>query len=107
LFSAIEVSSSDVNSSLQYFYTIWLPLSGIGGTLGNYQIDVGTSSGGNEIFNDIPALTPTTNSYDVTVTSGGAIPAGTYRVIWISPEFQLPASTPLTGSLYFTGAAKT
>jgi hypothetical protein len=107
LFNTIQVSSSVVNSSIQYFYTIWLPLSGIGNSLNNYQVDVGTTLGGSEIYNDIPGVTPTTNAYDVTVTSGAAIPAGTYRVLWISTNFLLPASTPLTGSIYFTGANKT
>jgi hypothetical protein len=107
LFNTIQVSSSVVNSGIQYFYTIWLPLNGIGNSLNNYQVDVGTNSGGSEIYSDIPNITPTTNAYDVTVTSGAAIPAGTYRVLWISPDFLLPAGTPLTGSIYFTGANKT
>jgi hypothetical protein len=107
LFSTIQVSSTVVTSSLQYFYTIWLPLDGIGGTLDNYQVDVGTSVGGSEIYNDIPFFNPLQNQYDVVVTAGGAVPAGTYRVLWITPNFQLPAATPLTGSLYFTGASKT
>ena len=82
-------------------------MDGIGNTLNNYQIDVGTTSGGSEIYNDIPGPTPITNAYDVIVTSGAAIPAGTYRVLWISTDFLLPGGTPLTGSLYFTGANKT
>ncbi len=107
LFSSIQISSTVVNPSIQYFYTIWLPLDGIGNTLNNYQVDVGTSVNGSEIFNDIPNLSPTTNQFNVIVTSGAAVPAGTYRVIWISPDFQLPGSPPLTGSIYYTGAAKT
>jgi hypothetical protein len=107
LFSSIQVAPGVVNSGIQYFYTIWLPLNGIGGTLNNYQLDVGTSSGGNDIYNDIPSITPTTNAYNVVVTSGAAIPAGTYRVLWISPNFQQPASPPLISSIYFTGANKT
>jgi hypothetical protein len=95
-----------VNPSIQYFYSIWLPLSGIGGSLNTYQIDIGTTPGGNEINNDIPSVPPTTNSVDVVVTSGGAIPAGTYRILWINPNLELPTAPPLTGSLYFTGAVK-
>jgi hypothetical protein len=70
-------------------------------------MDVGTTSGGSEIFNDIPAVTPLQNQYNVTVTSGASIPAGTYRVVWITPDFLLPGGLPLSGSLYFTGANKT
>jgi hypothetical protein len=107
LFNSIQVSNLVVNSSIQYFYSIWLPLNGIGGTLNNYQMDVGTTSGGFDIFDNIPGPTPTTNAYDVVVTTGAAIPAGTYRVLWISPNFQLPATPPLSSSIYFTGAVKT
>jgi len=96
-----------VNSSIKYFYSVWLPLNGIGGTLNNYQMDVGTSPGSSDINNDIPAVTPLQNAYNVVVTSGAAIPAGTYRVLWITPDFLLPGGLPLTGSLYFTGANKT
>jgi hypothetical protein len=106
LFNSIQVSSSVVNPNVRYFYSIWLPLNGIGGSMSIYQIDVGTTPNGNEINNDIPAEPPTINGDDVIVTSGAAIPAGTYRVLWINPTLELPASTPLTGSLYFTGANK-
>jgi hypothetical protein len=107
LFSSIQVSSTVVNSAVQYFYSIWLPLNGIGGTLNNYQIDLGTTPSGNEIFDDLPSITPTTNAYNVIVTPGASIPAGTYRVLWITPNLLYPGSLPLTGSIYFTGAAKT
>jgi len=82
-------------------------LDGINNSLNNYQIDVGTTAGGDDIFNNIPALAPTTNSLDVVVTSGAAIPSGTYRVVWLSPNFQLPGALPLGSSIYFTGASKT
>ena len=108
LFSSIEVqASTHVNTSLRYFYTIWLPLNGIGNSLNNYQLDVGTVLGGDDIFNNIPAVTPLQNSLDVVVTSGAAVPAGTYRVIWITPEFRLPGGLPLSSNIYFTGVSKT
>jgi hypothetical protein len=107
LFNSIQVSSLVVNSGIQYFYSVWLPLNGIGGTLNTYQMDVGTTLGGAEIYSAIPNTTPITNAYDVVVTSGAAIPAGTYRVLWISTNFLLPSSTPLTGSIYFKGVSKT
>jgi hypothetical protein len=106
LFSTIEVSSEVVNPLLQYFYSIWLPLDGIDGTLNEYKIDLGTTPGGSDLLDNSPSVAPTTNAFDVIVTSGGAIPAGTYRVIWITPELIQPAATPLTGSLYFTGVFK-
>jgi hypothetical protein len=68
-------------------------------------IDVGTSLGGAEVYDSLPAPSQTI-SYDVTVTSGAAIPEGTYRVIWISPQMQLPALLPLNAILYIKGDTK-
>ena len=104
-FGSIQVSAANVTPSLQYFYSIWVPLAGVGGSISNMTMDVGTSVGGNDIFNDIGTVTSLT-ALNVTVTSGAAIPAGTYRVLWVSPNFLLPPITPLTGSLYFRGDTK-
>jgi hypothetical protein len=106
-FGAIPViPTTNVNPNIEYFYSIWLPLAGIGGSVTNYTIDVGTTLCGQEIENGIPVVASTTLSYDVTVTSGAAIPAGTYRVIWVSPNLLLPISTPLTQTYYFMGDTK-
>ena len=67
--------------------------------------DVGTSAGGQDIFADIGTIVGLT-SINVTITLGAAIPSGTYRVLWVSPQYTLPGSTPLTGSLYFRGETK-
>jgi len=104
-FGSIEVNTSLVTASEQYFYSIWVPLNGVNGTLTNMTIDVGTNLGGSEIYSDIGAI-PGTTVLNVTVTSGAAIPAGTYRVLWVSPQFILPILTPLSGSLYFRGDTK-
>ena len=47
---------------------------------------------------------PILASINVVVTSGAAIPAGTYRVLW---NFTLPTTLPLNYSLYFKGDNKT
>lgn len=104
-YGSIQVNSTSINSNIQYFYTIWIPLAGVGGTLTDMTNDVGTTLGGNDIFNDIGTVT-TLTALNVTVTSGAAIPAGTYRVLWVTPQFQLPILPPLTGSLYFRGDTK-
>jgi len=104
-FGTIQVSTANVTPSLQYFYSIWIPLAGVGGSISNMTIDVGTSLGGSDLFNDINTVTSLT-ALNVTVTSGAAIPAGTYRVLWVTPNFLLPPITPLTGSLYFRGDTK-
>jgi hypothetical protein len=104
-YGSIQVNSTVINPSIKYFYSIWVPLAGVGGTLTNMTSDVGTTLGGNDVFNDIGTIVGLT-SLNVTVTSGAAIPAGTYRVLWVSPQFELPISQPLTGSLYFRGDTK-
>ena len=104
-YGSIQVSSTVVNPSIQYFYSIWVPLAGVGGSISNMTNDVGTSAGGQDIFADIGTIVGLT-SINVTITSGAAIPAGTYRVLWVSPQYTLPGSTPLTGSLYFRGDTK-
>ncbi len=104
-YGTIQVNSTLIDSSLQYFYSIWLPLAGVGGALTDMTNDVGTTLGGNDVQNDIGTVT-TLTALNVTVTSGAAIPAGTYRVLWVSPQFQLPIAPPLTGSLYFRGDTK-
>jgi len=53
-------------------------------------------------------LTPaiTISSTNVTVTSGAAIPAGVYRVLYCSVSTLLPPSTPSTNNFYFKGETK-
>ena len=105
-FGSIGVNSTNVNPNLIYFYSIWVPLNGVGGSITDMTIDVGTTNGGSQIYNDIPTVTSLT-AIDVVVTAGAAIPADTYRVLWVPPNFQLPALLPLVGSLFFRGETKT
>ena len=104
-YGSIQVNSAAINSSIQYFYSIWVPLAGVGGTLTDMTNDVGTTLGGNDVFNDLATVT-TLTAINVNVTSGASIPAGTYRVLWVVPQFQLPIAPPLSGSLYFRGDTK-
>ena len=104
-YGSIQVNSAAINSSIQYFYSIWVPLAGVGGTLTDMTNDVGTTLGGNDVFNDIATVT-TLTAINVNVTSGASIPAATYRVLWVVPQFKLPIATPLSGSLYFRGDTK-
>ena len=104
-YGSIQVSSTVVNSSIQYFYSIWIPLAGVGGAMSDMTNDVGTLAGSQDIYANIGTVTSLT-ALNVTVTSGAAIPAGTYRVLWVSPQYTLPGGTPLTGSLFFRGETK-
>lgn len=102
-FGTIAVSASMVNPAVQYNYTVWLPLAGLGGTFNNMTVDVGNSICGSAIYdNAIPE--PGLAAANVVVSSGAAIPAGTYRVLW---NFTLPPTTPLNYTLYFKGDTKT
>jgi hypothetical protein len=98
-FGTIVIPTSAVTTSVKYFYSIWLPLDGMNNSMSNMTVDIGTSACGTDIgSNLVPDSLRTTN---VTITSGAAIPAGTYRVLWIDPNAYQPVSTPLTNNLYF------
>jgi hypothetical protein len=102
-FGTIQVTTSQVNPNEQYYYTVWIPLAGVGGTMTNMTVDVGASTqcSTSIIDNGIPE--PTLAGTNVTVTSGAAIPAGTYRILWL---FVIPPTIPLPSSLYFKGDTK-
>jgi hypothetical protein len=101
-FGTVEITSSQVTPSIQYNYSIWIPLAGVNDSMNNMTVDVGTSACDAGLFDGyIPesVLAATT----VTVSLGGAIPAGSYRVLW---NFVLPITTPLGTSLFFKGNTK-
>jgi len=105
-FGTIEVSISDVIVGQQYFYSIWIPLAGVGGTMTNMTVDIGSGAAcATNLLNDgIPDSTLA--GTNVIVTSGGAIPAGTYRVLWLGSFAVQPSSPPLLASLFFKGDTK-
>jgi hypothetical protein len=102
-FGTIEVTTIEINPLIQYNYSIWIPLVGVGNTFNNMTVDVGSSSPcTNNIFSDaIPDLGNAGIDIDVPVSS--IIPAGTYRVLW---NFVVPSTTPLGSSIYFKGETK-
>jgi hypothetical protein len=105
-FGNIEVSTSDVNTSVRYFYSIWIPLAGVNNSLSNLQVDIGTGAAdANNLGNDLnpDSLINT----DVTVSSGAVIPSGTYRVLWLDPNARIPGSLPLSQNIYFKGVSYT
>ena len=103
-FGTIEVTTSNVNPNVQYDYSIWIPLAGVGNALTNMTVDVGSSSPcTSNIFSDgIPDLGNA--AIDVDVPIGSILPAGTYRVLW---NFVVPATLPLGATIYFKGDTKT
>jgi hypothetical protein len=104
-FETITVSTSSINPNEYYFYSVWIPLAGVGSSMTNMTIQLGYSSP--PCAFDV-TLTPdvTISSTNVTVTSGAAIPAGVYRVLYCSASTLLPSSTPATNNFYFKGDTK-
>jgi hypothetical protein len=105
-FETIEVNNSDINTSLQYMYTIWIPLDGVGGTLNNMSVNVGYQSQPCD-FDILATPDPKISVGDITITPGGAIPAGTYRVLYLSNDGLLPPKLPDNNNYYFKGVYKT
>jgi hypothetical protein len=108
-FGTIPILTSQVNVNIQYFYSIWVPLAGVGGSMTNMTVDIGSGAAcTSNILNDgIPDSIAGTN---VTVTSGAAIPAGNYRVLWLGSFAVQPSAVPpppLSVTLYFKGDTKT
>jgi len=99
-FGTININNILVNPNVKYFYSIWLPLAGMNGTMTEMTVNVGTNPCSFNIGADlIPDNIKQTN---VTVTSGAAIPAGTYRVLWVDPNLHIPNTLPLGTGLYFS-----
>ena len=109
-FGTVEVALSEINPNIKYFYSIWVPLDGVGGTLTNMTVDIGdgapcSTNIGNGVIAD-----PSLAGINVTVPSGCAIPSGTYRVLWITGFAIIPPSVgglPLGNPLYFKGNSHT
>ena len=101
-FGTVEITQSQVTSGISYNYSIWIPLAGVNDFMNNMTVDVGTSACDAVLFDGyIPESTLAATT--VTLSSGGAIPAGSYRVLW---NFVLPITTPLGTSLFFKGNTK-
>lgn len=105
-FGSIGVTTSMVNTSVQYVYTVWIPLAGVGGTFNNMTLDVGTGAACSTsiIDNGIP---DTGNAaINVVVPSGCAIPSGTYRILWMNELYNVPSTIPLLTTLWVKGDTK-
>ena len=109
-FNTIEVSTSQVNTGIQYFYSLWIPLNAVGGSMTNMTVDIGSNV---PCSNDIGYnLIPDTilSSTNVVVSSGAVIPSNIYRVLWIDPSCLIPSAVPppsLSSSIFFKGNTKT
>jgi len=109
-FNTIELSPSQVNTGIQYFYTLWIPLNAVGGSMNNMTVDIGynTPCSTDVVYNAIPDTILV--AANVVVSSGAAIPSNVYRVLWIDPSCLIPSSVPppsLSSSIFFKGNTKT
>ena len=104
-FGTIRLQPSQVNTAIKYFYTLWIPLEGMNNTMSNLTVNIGTAPCNTNLGSSL--IPDTLRQIDVTVTAGAAIPAGTYRVLWIDPNMNLPLTAPLTNSLYFVAETYT
>lgn len=105
-FGSIEITPTDVNPNESYFYSIWVPLNGMGGTMTNMTVDIGFGSSCDMNISNGNYPSQTLAGINVTLPAGCAIPAGTYRVLWMPILGLQPAGLPLTGSLFFKGDTK-
>jgi hypothetical protein len=105
-FGSIGITTSNVNPNEQYVYSVWVPLAGVGGTFNNMTLDVGTGAACSTsiIDNGIPDSGDA--AINVTVPSGCAIPAGTYRVLWMQELNLQPTTPPLGTTLWIKGDTK-
>jgi hypothetical protein len=67
------------------------------------SIDAGTAPCSNDYINN--AIPDSIASQNVTVSSGAAIPAGNYRVLWIQ-NLNLPINQTLINNIYIKGENK-
>ena len=105
-FGSIGITTTIVNPSEQYVYTVWIPLAGVGGSMTNMTLDVGTGSACSTSIIDNGVPDATNAGINVTVPSGCAIPSGTYRVLWMNELYYVPGVTPLTTTLWIKGDTK-
>ena len=74
--------------------------------MSNMTLDVGIGSPCSTTIIDNGVPDSTLASTNVVVTSGAAIPAGTYRVLWMTPQMKIPTIKPLGASIYIKGDTK-
>jgi hypothetical protein len=106
-FGSIDITTSDVNPNIQYVYSVWIPLAGVGGTFNNMTLDAGFGAACSTSIIDNSVPDSINSAINVTVPTGCAIPAGTYRILWIQELILQPATTPLTNTLWIKGDTKT
>jgi hypothetical protein len=102
-FETIKVYSNKLNTNIKYFYSIWIPIDGVGGTMTNMTINAGSTPCGTDYSDE--GIPDAIASQNVTVTSGAVIPVGTYRILFLS-LLNLPNTNNLLNDIYIKGNIK-
>jgi hypothetical protein len=102
-FETIRVRSSQINTDIKYFYSIWIPIDGVGNAMTNMFINAGSAPCGTDYSDQ--GIPDAIASQNVTITSGAAIPPGTYRVLFLS-LLNLPNTNKLLNDIYIKGNLK-
>lgn len=105
-FGSIEVSTSEVNPNVEYFYSIWIPLNGVGNTMTNMTVDISLGNPCDALIVNSSIPSPSLSTINVNVPAGAAIPSGIYRVLWMPTNGLQPPGLPMTNNLYFKGNFK-
>jgi hypothetical protein len=104
-FNTIEIKPIDVNTNIQYFYTIWVPITpSFSVSITNVLVNIGYGAPCTSSILDNGVPDSTLFSQDVFVTTGASIPSGYYKVLWLDPSCLLPTLAPppeLGFPLYF------
>ena len=105
-FGSIQITTTDVNPNVDYFYSIWIPLAGVGGSINNMTVDItlGSACDGSIVSSTYPS--PSLAAINVNIPLGSAIPAGIYRVLWMPVNGLQPPGLPMESNLFFKGNSK-
>lgn len=102
-FETIRIQSSQINTDIKYFYSIWIPTNSIGGVMNNMLIDAGSSPCGTDYSEQ--GIPDAIASQNVFVSSGAAIPIGQYRIIFLE-LLNLPNTNKLFNDIYIKSKLK-
>jgi len=100
-FGTMEIDTDDINVSLPYFYSIWIPTESIPISWSNMKVMITREKCSQVINNTIPS--PSLASIVVNVGSGSAIPEGSYRVLWMPYGGYITPELVTNYPIYFKG----
>lgn len=99
-FGTIKVDETNVDTTETYFYSIWIPTDAIPISWNNMTINIGRNECSQTVVSDtVPS--PSLATQIITISSGAAIPAGTYRVFWMPFSGYITPELALSYPLYF------